>query len=100
MKVVTYFIVLVLIVAGASFAALNAGSVHINFYWISRSLPLSLLLAIAFVLGGGIGILVSMFIIIKQKAQLFRCKRQLSSVEKELSSLRIVPIGNSITNNK
>lgn len=94
MRIVTYFIALLLIIVGASFAALNAGDVSINFYWSSASLPLSLLLAIAFVLGGVIGMFVCAFVIIKQKAALYNHKRKLNAAEKELVNLRSLPIRN------
>lgn len=95
MKLITYFIALVLIVLGASFAALNASSVEINFYWSTTSMPLSLIVALAFVAGGLLGMFVCVFMLIKQKALLYSCKRKLQSVEKELINLRSIPIKNN-----
>lgn len=98
MKIVTYLIALIIIALGASFAALNATSVVIDFYLGKVSLPLSLLLAIAFVCGSIIGIFVCLVMIIKQKALLYQLKRKLSSTEKELVNLRSLPIKNTDMN--
>lgn len=60
---------------GISFAVLNAGLVHINYYIGSREIPLSLLLFLSFVLGLGLGMLSLYGRLLRLKWEIRRLKR-------------------------
>lgn len=88
MKLITYSFALLLIVIGVSFAILNANNVAINLYWTRLTLPLSLIIALAFVIGGVLGMLSSFIKLLRYKAEIFSLNRKVHAAEKELASIR------------
>jgi putative membrane protein len=92
MRVLSYLILLVIMLAGLTFASLNSAPVVFNYYLGSKTITLSLLLVFAF--GGGIflGLLVSMFSWVRIKRDNFHLKSRLNLVEKEVKNLRSIPI--------
>ena len=92
MRILSYLVLLVIMLAGLTFASLNAAPVVFNYYLGSKTITLSLLLVFAF--GGGIflGLLVSTFSWIRIKRDNFRLKSRLKLVEKEVKNLRSIPI--------
>jgi putative membrane protein len=91
MRIISYLFLLLIVLFGITFAALNAESVTINYYIDQATLPLSLLLVIVFALGCLIGVLTSLWLLIKMKLTQFRLKSRLKSAEKEILSLRNNP---------
>jgi putative membrane protein len=88
-----FFIIVVLL--GISFAVLNAEPVKLNYYFGSSSLPLSLVTVIAFAVGVILGILVSLFLILRLKSQNARLRKTIRNTEKEVNNLRNLPIKDS-----
>jgi putative membrane protein len=92
MRIISYFLLLVIIFLGISFAILNPGAVSINYYVGHRVLPCSLLLAITFVLGCLLGLLVGFWLVIKLKIKSYYLRQQLKVIEKEVENLRAIPL--------
>ena len=89
LMLVTY---IVLIIIGVSFAALNASSVQVNFYFKTVSMPISVLMTIML----GVGILIGFILFIgrywRLKSECRKMKSQLKLTEKEIKNLRSIPL--------
>lgn len=81
MKIIGYIVLFFVVLIGVTFALLNSTPVSINYYVGVKHVPLSLLLAIAFVAGGVIGLAISLPVIIKQKAKLMRLHAQVHKLQ-------------------
>lgn len=85
-------IYIVLIIIGVSFAALNASSVDVNFYFKTVSMPISVLMTIML----GVGILIGFLLFISRywrlKIEYRKIKNQLRLTEKEIKNLRSIPL--------
>lgn len=92
MRIIMLIIYIMLIIVGVSFAALNATSVAVNFYFKTVSMPISVLMTIML----GIGILVGFVLFIgrywRLKAESNKIKNQLKLTEKEIKNLRSIPL--------
>jgi len=92
MRLVMLIIYILLIIIGVSFAALNATSVGVNFYFKTVSMPISVLITIML----GIGILIGFLLFIcrywRLKAECHKIKNQLKLTEKEIKNLRSIPL--------
>ena len=77
---------------GLTFAALNSTAVVFNYYLGTKTMALSLLLVFVFGLGIFLGLLVSIFSLIKSKRDNLRLKSLLKTSEKEVENLRSIPI--------
>ncbi len=95
MRIVSYFLLLVIVVFGMTFATLNSESVTINYYLDQSTLPLSLLLVIVFALGCLIGIVVGLWLLMKAKLSNYRLRQRLKMAEKEIENLRAIPLQDS-----
>jgi uncharacterized membrane protein YciS (DUF1049 family) len=84
MRIFTYLISLILIVLGVTFACLNFDETTVNLYWVTKTLPLALLVAITFAVGGVLGVFVSLFILVRQKARYYALAKKMSHAEKAL----------------
>ncbi|MRH77432.1 DUF1049 domain-containing protein [Spiribacter sp. C176] len=91
-RVVGLIFAIILIALGLSFAMLNPQPVALDFYFGQSTLPLSLALVMALAIGAFVGVLVVVGIVFRQRWQLRRLNRQLSTVQSELSELRKLPI--------
>ena len=58
MRWVSLIFVIIIILLGVSFAVLNAAPVPINYYFQTKQVPLSLLMAISLAVGALLGLLV------------------------------------------
>lgn len=96
MRILSYILVLIIILFGISFAAINLESVHINYYFGERSLPLSLLLALVFALGCLVGMFVGLWLVLKAKLQIYRLRQRLNLAEKEIENLRAIPLQDKV----
>jgi putative membrane protein len=89
LMLVTYIL---LIIIGVSFAALNASSVAVNFYFKTVSMPISVLMTIML----GVGILIGFLLFISRywrlKIECHKIKNQLKLTEKEIKNLRSIPL--------
>ncbi len=92
MRILMLVAYILLIIIGVSFAALNASSVVVNFYFNSLSMPISVLMTIML----GIGILIGFLLFISRywrlKIEYHRMKNQLKLTEKEIKNLRSIPL--------
>lgn len=92
MRILMLIIYILLIIIGVSFAALNATSVDVNFYFKTISMPISVLMTIML----GIGILIGFILFIARywrlKAECHKLKNQLKLTEKEIKNLRSIPL--------
>ncbi len=88
-NLLTVFIVLATLVAGVLFALANITPVPLDllFYTFGPQ-SIALWILIAFVLGGLLGMAVSAAILIRTRASLGSCKRQLDRTVAELGKLR------------
>ena len=96
MRVLSYFLLLIIVLFGMTFATLNSESVTINYYFDQATLPLSLLLVLVFALGCLIGMLVGFWLLIKAKLINYRLKQRLNLAEKEVDNLRAIPLQDKV----
>jgi lipopolysaccharide assembly protein A len=92
MRIFSYIFLLVLMLFGITFAALNASPVVFNYYFNSKQISLALLLVAALGFGILLGFIFMLFTLIKLKKDNYQLKSRLKVVEKELENLRSLPI--------
>ena len=92
MRIVMTVFYLILILFGISFAALNASSVHVNFYFTTLKMPISVLMTLML----GVGILLGFLLFLgrywRLKGEYRKIKNQLRLTEKEIKNLRSIPL--------
>lgn len=94
MRVLTYLFILAVIVLSLTFACLNADPVPINYYLGSKSLPLAMLLVIAFTSGCLVGLVFALGVYIKAKRERYLLNTRLKLVEKEMAALQTNSVKN------
>jgi putative membrane protein len=92
MRIITLLLTLIILFIGISFAVLNANDATINYYFGTAHLPLSILMVIALIVGVFIGLLSTIFMVIKAKAQQHTSHRQLQHAQQEITNLRKLPL--------
>ena len=92
MRLVMTILYLVLIVIGISFAALNASSVHVNFYFATLKMPISVLMTLMLGIGMLLGFCVFLCRYWRLKGEYRKIKNQLKLTEKEIKNLRTIPL--------
>jgi len=95
-RILSYILVLLIIIFGVTFAALNLETVTINYYFGQNSLPLSLLLVLVFALGCLTGIIVGCWLLFKAKLINHRLQKRLTLAEKEIENLRAIPLQDKV----
>lgn len=92
MRILMLITYIILIVIGVSFAALNAASVQVNFYFTLVKMPVSVLMTVML----GVGILIGFLLFIVRywslKVECRKMKNQLKLTEKEIKNLRSIPL--------
>ena len=92
MRIVMTILYLLLILTGISFAALNASSVQVNFYFTTLNMPISVLMIMML----GVGVIFGLFLFfgryLRLKAEHRKIKNQLKLTEKEIKNLRAIPL--------
>jgi putative membrane protein len=83
---------LVLVLLGVSFAALNASSVQVNFYFRTLSMPISVLMTVMLGVGALLGFLLFLCRYWCLKVECLKIKNQLKLTEKEIKNLRAIPL--------
>ncbi|OGT37036.1 MAG: hypothetical protein A3F12_01195 [Gammaproteobacteria bacterium RIFCSPHIGHO2_12_FULL_38_14] len=96
MRIVSYFFLLIIVIFGMTFAALNSESVTINYYLAESSLPLSLLLVLVFAFGCLIGMMAGLWLLIRAKISNYRVNQRLALAEKEIENLRAIPLQDKV----
>lgn len=92
MRIFSYIVLLIIILLGITFAALNANSVTLNYYVGTRNISLSLLLVFAMGIGIILGFLTAMLSLIRLKSENIRLNHQIKQVRQEVENLRSIPI--------
>ena len=77
MRIFFYILLIIVVLLGITFAALNAESVTLHYYFGTRQIPLSFLLVFSLVFGILLGWLLHL-------AMLFRLKREIFALKKKL----------------
>jgi putative membrane protein len=83
---------LCLILFGVTFAALNASSVEVNFYFTKLTMPISVLMTITLGIGVLLGFLLFLYRYWRLKVEYSRLKSQFRLTEKEIKNLRSIPL--------
>lgn len=96
MRIISYFFLLIIVIFGMTFATLNSESVTINYYLGESSMPLSLLLVLAFALGCLVGMVVGFWLLIKSKILNYRLRQRLNLAEREIENLRAIPLQDTV----
>ncbi|KAB7623656.1 lipopolysaccharide assembly LapA domain-containing protein [Alkalilimnicola sp. S0819] len=91
-RIVAIILLLLVVLFGLSFAIANAQSVTLEFYLGQWTLPLSLALVFALIIGALLGVLASLGLITRQRRELRRLRRNQSQSRKELDELRKLPL--------
>jgi len=87
----TLFYVLIALL-GVSFAALNASSVLVSFYFMKVSMPVSILMMLTFGVGIMVGFIISLLRYYRLKSETRRLKNQLKITQREIKNLRTIPV--------
>ena len=92
MKLFSRIVIILIVLLGITFAALNSEKVIFHYYLGNRSISLALLLACAF----GAGIILTFFFmgitVLRLKHQKRKLKKQLNNALQEVDNLRKIPI--------
>ncbi len=91
MRIIMTIVYVLLIVVGVTFAGLNASSVHINVYFSTFNMPVSVLVILMLGLGVVIGFLLFQARYWCLKAEHRKLRNQLKLTEKEIKNLRAIP---------
>lgn len=94
-KMLAALIILAMLIIGASFAALNAQAVVMNYYFGEIELPLALLMALTLAMGALLGIFASSGLLLRSELRNRGLKRQISLAEEEVANLRTLPLQDS-----
>lgn len=94
MRIIRIFLYIVLLLVGISFAALNAGSVQVNLYVTTVTLPISVLMVIMMLLGLLTGFILFLAKYWQFKLEILKIQNQLKITEKEIKNLRDIPLKN------
>jgi uncharacterized integral membrane protein len=93
MKRIFGFLVLLLaLVFGLSFAAINSAPATIDFYFGNLVAPLSLVLVITIAVGALLGVAASIAVLLTQRIEISALKKRLNICETEVHNLREIPI--------
>jgi len=95
-RILVFIILLLVVLFGLSFSLLNAQPVEVDYYFGSQTLPLSLLLVIAIIVGALIGVMASLVVVMRRTREMRRLRRRLGDTEKELNQLRRLPLKDAI----
>ena len=92
LRIVIIIFYLILILVGVSFAALNATSVQVNFYFATLNMPISVLIILMLAMGMLIGFTLFLFKYWRLQTEHRKIKNQLKLTEKEIRNLRAIPL--------
>ena len=91
-RIMTIILFVIVLMLGAGFSAINLTPVDINYYLGVLSLPLSMVIIAAIILGTILGALALSTSILRLRYENHRLRKKLISSEQEINSLRILPI--------
>jgi len=93
-KVIYGTVIILIILLGIIFAVLNSETVQFNYYFNSRTMPLSLAIILAMFIGAILGVIASIGLILRYKREVSRLRKAADVAEKEITNLRAIPIKN------
>lgn len=85
MKIVGWLFTLLIIIIGVAFAALNARSIEVNYFFGSKAFPLVVLLFISLAMGVLLSALIMGWRILRLKTQNVSLQRKLKHTQEELA---------------
>lgn len=94
MRILLIAFYILLILTGVSFAALNASTVLVNFYFTTITMPISVLMVMTLGVGLLLGLLLFSYRYWSLKVEHMKVKNQLKMTEKEIQNLRTIPLKN------
>jgi lipopolysaccharide assembly protein A len=92
MRIISFAFLLLIMLFGITFAALNSTPVMFNYYLGAKQLPLSLLLVFIFGIGILTGFIFLLFPILRLKSENIRLKSRLKIADQEIANLRTIPL--------
>ncbi len=92
MLVIKMLSLLCLILLGLSFAVLNSGSVHLNYYFGELDLPFALVTIVILCTGALLGLLSAGFRILRLKRENSKLQRELKLMSREKSESEAIPL--------
>jgi len=91
-RIMTIILFVIVLMVSVGFSAINLAPVDINYYLGTLSLPLSMIIIVAIILGTLLGALALSTTILRLKYENRRLRKKLTLSEQEINSLRILPI--------
>ncbi len=91
-RIITIILFIIVLILSAGFSAINLAPVDINYYLGALSLPLSVVIIVAVILGCLLGALALSTSIFRLRYENRRLRKKLTVSEQEINSLRILPI--------
>ncbi|MCS4505043.1 Lipopolysaccharide assembly protein A [wastewater metagenome] len=91
-RLVLFILALAVIALGLSFAMLNAGDAQVNYYFGTATMPLSLWLAVTLLGGAVLGAVSTTALIVRQRRELARLRREAKQARTEVDELRKLPL--------
>lgn len=91
-RIMTIILFVIVLMLGAGFSAINLTPVDINYYLGVLSLPLSMVIIAAIILGTLLGALALSTSILRLRYENRRLRKKLATSEQEINSLRVLPI--------
>ena len=92
MRLIMMIFYVCLMLFGVTFAALNAGSIALNLYFKTITLPIAVLIISAFACGIIVGFMIFLGRYLGLRAKHYKVKHQLQVMEKEIKNLRTIPL--------
>lgn len=92
MRMLMILFYLVIILLGVSFSVLNAGFVHLNLYFKTVTIPISVLMFAMLGFGVLLGCVLFLLKYWRLKSECRKLKKQLVITEKEIKNLRTIPL--------
>lgn len=92
LRVVRFIFFLIILIIGLSFAALNAESVALNYYFGVWHTPLALILILSMALGALFGVLACLSWLVGMRREINRLRKAAKLAETEVMNLRALPL--------
>lgn len=91
-RIIGWISTLVVLLAVTVFAALNAEPVKLDFYFVSITLSLALIVVAAVVLGALAGLVSGLGMILRQRREIARLRQNAHTAEGEVRNPRSLPV--------
>ena len=91
-RLVSAFIILLVLLLVLFFTILNAEPVTVNYYLGEVHPPLAAVIILALVSGAILGLISSILVIMKTRHEVSKLRREIKHTEQELMNLRTLPI--------